>query len=130
MSRSGYSDDCENLGLWRGAVASAIRGFRGQAFLQELRAALDAMPEKKLIAHDLENGGGVCALGAVGQKRNLDMTKIDPEDYVTIAKTFGISEALACEIMFLNDELFVREETRWSGVRAWVDEQIIKETTP
>jgi hypothetical protein len=37
MSRSGYSDDLENWSLirWRGAVASAIRGRRGQAFLRE-----------------------------------------------------------------------------------------------
>ncbi len=26
MSRSGYSEDCENLGLWRGAVERAIQG--------------------------------------------------------------------------------------------------------
>jgi hypothetical protein len=24
MSRSGYSDDCENLGLWRAAVERAV----------------------------------------------------------------------------------------------------------
>lgn len=38
---------------WRGAVASAIRGKRGQAFLREMLAALDAMPEKRLIAGSL-----------------------------------------------------------------------------
>jgi hypothetical protein len=46
MSRSGYSDDHSEWDLirWRGAVASAIRGKRGQAFLRELLVALDAMP--------------------------------------------------------------------------------------
>jgi hypothetical protein len=45
MSRSGYSDDCSGreLVLWRGAVASALRGRRGQAFLRELVDALDAV---------------------------------------------------------------------------------------
>lgn len=48
MSRSGYSNDGENIAMWRGQVASAIRGKRGQAFLRELVEALDAMPEKRL----------------------------------------------------------------------------------
>jgi hypothetical protein len=67
MSRSGYSDDFDfdnlALGRWRAQVASAIRGARGQAFLCELVVALDALPEKKLIAHDLESNGNVCAIG-------------------------------------------------------------------
>ena len=60
MSRSGYSDDCNGWDLirWRGAVTSAIRGKRGRALLLELRDALDAMPEKALIAHDLVNSTG------------------------------------------------------------------------
>jgi hypothetical protein len=57
MSRSGYSydDDDDNWSLikYRGAVASAIRGKRGQALLRAVLAALDAMPEKRLIADDL-----------------------------------------------------------------------------
>jgi hypothetical protein len=46
MSRSGYDESCDdNWGLicWRGAVASALRGRRGQAFLRELVDALDAV---------------------------------------------------------------------------------------
>ena len=55
MSRSGYSDDLETWQLikWRGQVMSAIRGKRGQKFLRELLAALDAMPKKILITEDL-----------------------------------------------------------------------------
>ena len=48
MSRSGYSDDIDDNWahiMWRGRVASSIRGKRGQAMLRELLAALDAMPE-------------------------------------------------------------------------------------
>ena len=70
MSRSGYSDECDGWDLirWRGAVASAIRGQRGQAFLREMLSALDAMPEKRLISEELERDGEVCAMGAVGQR--------------------------------------------------------------
>ena len=36
MSRSGYTDECEYLDLYRGKVERAIKGKRGQKFLQEL----------------------------------------------------------------------------------------------
>ena len=106
MSRSGYMDDCEQWSLicWRGQVASVIRGKRGQAFLLEMWRAMKALPEPKLIANDLEKDGAVCAIGAVGKARGIDMSKLDPEDYEAIASAFGISHQLAQEIMFLNDE--------------------------
>ena len=76
MSRSGYSVDGDldhwQLIRWRGAVNSAMNGKRGQAFLRELLDALDALPEPKLIDHDLVRYDGstdtnlFCALGAVG----------------------------------------------------------------
>lgn len=130
MSRSGYSDDCENVALWRGAVASAIRGARGQAFLKEMLAAFDALPEHKLIENSLiENDGAVCALGAVGKARAMDMQKIDPEDHESVAGAFGVAHALACEIMFENDEGvgYWAEETpeaRFERMRRWVASQI------
>lgn len=101
MSRSGYIDDMDDMddvlahGRWRGRVASAIRGNRGQAFLKEMLAALDALPEKRLITGELEEEGAVCAIGAVGKARGIDMSEIDPEDGVTVAATFGIAEVLA-----------------------------------
>ena len=66
MSRSGYTDECDGWELvrWRGAVNSAIRGKRGQAFLNEMVTALDAMQEKRLVSGLLETGDGdCCALG-------------------------------------------------------------------
>jgi hypothetical protein len=47
---------------WQGVVKSAIRGKKGQAFLKELLSALDAMPEKKLIAEELELKGQLLVL--------------------------------------------------------------------
>jgi hypothetical protein len=113
--------------MWRGAVASAIRGKRGQAFLKEMLNALDAMPEHKLIANDLENEGAVCALGAVGKARGADMANIDPYDSVTVASLFGVSDALVREIAFVNDEYTCTNETpeqRYSMMREWVQKQI------
>lgn len=82
MSRSGYSTDLDDWDLirWRGQVASAIRGKRGQKFLVDLLAALDALPQKSLIVDELQEEGQVCAIGALGLSRGLDMSKIDPED--------------------------------------------------
>lgn len=128
MSRSGYSDSCSDWELicWRGAVASAIRGKRGQSFLQDLIAALDAMPEKSLIAHELENPSGeVCALGCVGKARGVSMGDLDPYDRESVATTFHIAEALASEIMYENDDAVwwkdkpETPERRWERVRAW-----------
>ena len=107
MSRSGYTEDCEgaDLAMWRGAVASAVRGKRGQAFLAELVTALDAIPEKRLGANALrDDNGDFCALGTVGNARGLNLAAIDPEDRETVAESFGIATAMAAEIMFENDE--------------------------
>src|SRR5687768_15930996 len=104
MSRSGYVDDMDDqwaLIRWRGAVKSAMRGKRGQAFLREMLAAMDALPEKKLVAMELEADGHVCAIGSVGRARGVDMSAIDPEDYGKVAYTFGIVEPMAQEIVFI-----------------------------
>lgn len=128
MSRSGYSDDfgCDNqwdLIRWRGAVASAIRGKKGQAFLREMLAVLDGMESKRLIANELAEGNEVCAIGAVGKARGIDMTGLDPEDRETVAGVFGIAPAMAAEIVFENDQdLSYREETpeaRYVRMRQW-----------
>ena len=132
MSRSGYSDDCDGWALirWRGAVESAMKGKRGQKFLIELAEAMDAMPVKELIAHELVEQGGFCALGVVGQKRGIALESIDPEDSRTVAEQFGIANAMAQEIVFMNDEAAWYDETpqqRWSRMRHWVDINIRKE---
>ena len=79
MSRSGYSDDWDigdNSGwLYRGAVERAIKGKRGQAFLKEMLAAMDALPEPKLIAEELEQEGAVCAIGSVGGHKHCRCTR-------------------------------------------------------
>jgi hypothetical protein len=139
MGRSGYSDDygCDDnsLYLYRGAVASAFRGKRGQAFLLEALAALDAMPEKKLAAESLKfEDGAVCTLGAVAVRRGLDADKIEKldaqfedenQDYV--AKEFGIATCMVREIVYMNDEATYRAETpeqRFERMRAWIVSEV------
>lgn len=130
MSRHGYNDDCSNewqFIRWRGAVTSAIRGKRGQAFLREMLIALDTVAQGRLIANNLENADGdFCALGTVGKARGLDMADIDPEDLYTVTAAFGIPRALAAEIMYENDEGCYQSspETRFDMVRRWVESHI------
>lgn len=108
MSRSGYSDDgCEDQWQqirWNGAVKSAIRGARGQAFLRELLDALDAMPEKVLVTDELQVDGQFCTLGVIGKARGLPIDKIDTHDWSALSREFGIAETMAREIMYFNDE--------------------------
>lgn len=137
MSRSGYTDDGYHA-LWRGQVASAMRGKRGQKFFRDLIDALDALPEKRLITDDLIKEGEVCALGALGLKRGIDMTHLDPEDPERIGRAFDIAHQLAAETVYMNDEAFcwtyvsgsrtkVTPEERWQRMRKWAEANIRKE---
>jgi hypothetical protein len=130
VSRSGYSDDCEgsDLAMWRGTIASATRGKRGQRFFRDLVAALDAMPVKRLIKNDIETvEGDVCALGALRRKRGVEL---EPDDVCypeILGDKFDIASQLAQETMFVNDEAGRRVETdeeRWIRVRAWAAKQV------
>lgn len=127
MGRSGYTDedDDNTHGLWRGAVERAIFGKRGQAFLREMGAALDAMPVKELVADDVvRSDGKVCAIGAVALARKVDVSSLDITDQEEVGKTFGIARSLAAEIAYENDDDFgARNETpaqRWHRMRQWV----------
>lgn len=158
MSRSGYVDDVDDvlaIGRWRAAVKSGMRGKRGQAMLREMLAAMDAMTDKRLYRDVLvfdgfrgpyqdpvvvggdslvdQRGevlpvGAACALGTVALARGLSVDDVDPEDHETVADRFGISHAMACEIMYWNDEGNIGPETpeaRWTRMRKWVASQII-----
>ena len=131
MSRSGYGDgdgtDSWYQICWRGAVNSAIRGKRGQNFLNELLQALDDMPNKELITDELVRNGSYCTLGVIGAKRGLDLEAIDYEDSEKVAEAFNIANALVCEIEYMNDEGVWYDETpaeRWIRMRNWIENKI------
>lgn len=145
MSRHGYSDELDQWDLikWRGQVASAMRGKRGQKLLVDLVKALDAMTEKALIAGKLVTvDAEVCALGAVGQLRGIEMPTVDKNgdeyegddfDSYEMADLFDVAHQLAAEVMWQNDEggrdhkvvdgrwQYCPEtpQERWQRVRAW-----------
>ena len=76
-------DDYDPLaaGRWEANVKRSIEGKRGQSVLRDLRAALLALPEKRLIAGDFATPDGeVCAVGcAVAYKRAQDKGVTIPE---------------------------------------------------
>lgn len=138
MSRSGYVEGCD-LGNWsyichRGAVTKSMRGKRGQAFLKELLKYMDEMRDKKLVdcsdTFSFEIDGDFCALGLVANKRDLDVSSLNPENAHLVAEKFGISETMCREIMYMNDEHpwkhNEKDFERWLRVREWVQSEIIK----
>lgn len=149
MSRSNYSEDIDQFELecYRQHVNRAINGRRGQQFLRLLRDALDAMPEKELIAESfVDHGNRVCALGAAYlAKYHRAPTNTETD---TIASDLNIAESMAREIMFLNDDDFDHDylshkdenqnpiphdirvrRHRWTRVRRWIDEHLLPTTT-
>lgn len=130
MSRSGYSEDCENIELYRATVERAIKGQRGQAFLRELAASMDAMPEKVLITGELvSEKGECCTIGVVCKARTLDVSAIDYEDPDSVGRLIGVARSMAAEIAFMNDEWVSPSELpseRWKRMRKWVADNIVE----
>jgi len=132
MSRSGYcEDDEENLfGLYRGNIERASRGKRGQKFFRELVAALDALPEKRLIVGALEEQeGAVCALGALRKAKGIPLEPLRESDWDALGDAFDVAPMLTQEVMFENDDDFgyhddTTPEQRWKRMRAWAVAQI------
>jgi hypothetical protein len=144
--RHGYSEDGgddNSVYLYRGTVANATRGKRGQKMLRELRDALDAMPTKELVPGVLQTKAGeCCALGCLAAAKGKDLTEyelFDPYDLselnASLAKDFDVAECLVREVEYMNDEGYYGKETpqqRWERMRRWVDKQIKaeKQDTP
>lgn len=125
-------------GQQAGALRSAIRGNRGQQFLRDLVAALNALPEPKLSAGALEDEetGCCCAFGAVRRYRGTDAVPLyfDPQekdlDPPHFVEPFNVATALAWEVVEANEGRSVSNSEaamrqRWSSVRAWAARQLL-----
>lgn len=143
MSRfwEGESDDPLDWGRYEAAKRATLRGKRSQAFLRELVAALDALPQPELSEGALgdRRTGCVCVLGAIAlaQGDSFDDLAKDngnwsPDD---AAKWYSISPTLANEIISANDDwrdgnaVDVRR-SRWRHVRAWAVHHLIEPAQP
>ncbi len=129
MSRSGYSDDGgEGFELWRGSVARALRGKRGQTALVDLINALDRLPTKELIGGSFSRDGCACPLAVLAAARGVYVGDLetrheeDPVERDVVGGRLNIAPAMAAEVMYMNDEATPHNETRperWVRMRAW-----------
>jgi hypothetical protein len=130
-----YGGDFESWmeGQDAGALKSAIKGRRGQRFLQDLLAALDSLPEPELSAGALEDEttGCCCAFGAVRRFRGESSVPLwfDPMDEDVdphhLAELFDVSQRLAWEVVVVNDTYCGNNNSpgdrrrRFKEVREW-----------
>ena len=113
--------------ILQGAVQVSVVIADGVERILKTGDALDAMPDKRLIADSLQAEGEFCTIGVLGAKRGVDMAALDPDDREAVGEAFGISPAMASEIVFMNDEGSWQTETpeqRWVRMRKWVDSNI------
>lgn len=117
--------------FWQQAVKNALRGRKGQVILRELREALLALPEPRLIGGSVALEGHVCAIGALARHRlqsgpiELKGGFFEPERRVAsledleerfgnwiddetgtveLGQAMGLVRTLAWEIAYQNDE--------------------------
>lgn len=129
--RISYSEDEDFPGqfeLWQGNCERSLRGKAGQEELRELRTALLAMPEKRLIADALEDEeGGICAIAAYGKHKGIDLSKFDV-DYETdeVGIAAGMPKLVAWKVVEMNDVEFRRltPERRYEKMLAWVESKL------
>lgn len=129
--------------LWQANTLRHFRGRAGQAILRELRDALLALPERKLIHGRLaDEQGAVCTIGALALHRGCSIEKLAAmipvdlwDEYEEERATERLGKDLNLRMVMIvalageNDDPW-REETdeqRFERVLAWVESQIITE---
>src|SRR5258708_7100863 len=126
VMRINYSEDEDfnNQALmWEANQRRSIKGRKGQSALRELEAALLALPEKRLIANELERKDGeVCAVGALAKFKGVenpmvgdsfgDYDELEVDEYeieqaiIDHAQKLGVPKLVAVAIVGKNDDMF------------------------
>lgn len=112
-----------------------MRSERGQRFLRDLRDALDAMPQKRLVALKYKTSDGeYCAVGCVAEARGVDLSTVvdhtgdDAVDCFSVTLPFhlNVNGNVVAWIEAENDRTASTEspEDRWRRMRAWVEKYI------
>lgn len=138
--------------LWWPTVKRAMKSKRGLKVLEELHAALLALPQKRLIEGYVCQDGEVCAMGAIARHRTLNggltlqkrgetvtvttleemetqIGHIECEwDMMALGHQMGIAKLMAWGIAYENDEGAPSDvytpETRYQIMLRWVEEAI------
>jgi hypothetical protein len=152
MSRFHY-DDWDGEGappeFYQQAAKNALQGRRGQIVLRELREALLALPQPRLIEGAFTREGEVCALGALaghrfekgsplawGNELIASLPQLEArlgedleDEWITLdlGEAMGLKRSLAWAIAYENDEAYWHTETpegRYSRILRWVESNL------
>jgi hypothetical protein len=129
--RISYSEDEDYPGqfeLWQDNCERSLRGLAGQKSLRELEAALLALPSKRLIAHELDNGEDCCAIGALCRMKNRVQISSDAlRAYVeAVEQAFGANVDFAQIVKSYTEdsETFAVTERKYSAPDFVIAEKI------
>lgn len=149
----GCENSCRLWNLHEASVKRALTSKRGLLVLQDVKRALLALPQRRLIAGALCLEGEVCLVGAYVAYRKMtkekwttisqaiywlhdDDTYIDPEDGLQTDDTewdtaragelAGMARMMAYEMAYKNDQQWDRDspEQRWQHAIDWVERLI------
>lgn len=143
MSRINITDEEERPGqfaLWHANCQRSIGGRAGQKSLRELRDALLALPTKRLIAHELDNGTDCCAVGALVRQKGIVVEDWEAEDEMEeVGVACGMPRLVAWKVVELNDELLdyhfkerraYTPEERYEAVMRWIEKNLVAAESP
>ena len=143
-----YDYEFPNQGdLWQANVERHLQGAQGQKILHELRDALLALPERKLINGRLaDEQGHVCAVGALAVHRGKPVEEvaalIKPDERwgeidaydaecrtMDLGKEIGLKEVMSITLAAKNDDVWFAptnetDEARFERVLKWVESRI------
>lgn len=136
--RINYSEDEDYPGqfyLYQANCTRSVKGQAGQKALRELEAALLALPSKRLIAEELDDGQDVCAIGALVRHKKITPTSDSEWEMENVGVECGMPHLVAWKVVELNDVEFLdrwrdgaREfytpEERYDAMLKWVRQQI------
>jgi hypothetical protein len=143
-------DEYMPYGLWEGAYDRAMNGPTGLRRLEEMLAALEALPEQKLCASTIANGQTTCFVGAFVAAREAKASGKPIADVITEMHERALAEygdgedswedlsttqevamqympmTVAWEWAQINDSDWLRlsDEERWATAHGWVSKKI------
>lgn len=128
--RIGYSDEEGFAGqfeLWQANCRRSLAGKKGQQSLRELEVALLALPTKRLIENELDNGADCCAIGALVRHKGVTPSMPFPDENMEdVGVECGMPPLVAWKVVELNDmqlggywQRAVSPEERYVRVLQW-----------
>lgn len=103
------------FGLWQANCTRSLKSKRGQASLLELEAALLALPTKRLIAGELDDGDDCCAVGALARFKGITPNADAEYEMEEVGVECGLPKLVAWKVVEFND---VHMDRKWNGLKS------------